>query len=174
VQQDAQFTKLTAELITVAKGFCDYGEGKGLLTPDGLKFAITKRKEVVRQLSEAGTSQREIASLLGVNASTVNRDLNGGVAKRNGSAAKRNIELEPEDEEDDAIAGEPIDEGRLRAVLHNASEALRLAHQTKRKLDLSEDSEIDLDIVQAARDAASAWSDVAQSLARRRLRVAHG
>ena len=52
------------------------------------------------ELADAGMSQREIASAVGVNASTVNRDLSDGVAKRNGSVAKGNADPDPEEDLD--------------------------------------------------------------------------
>jgi transcriptional regulator with XRE-family HTH domain len=75
--EDTQFTKLTADLIMVAKGFCEYGQDKGLLTPDGLRFAISNRQELARQLNQAGISQGKIAALLGVSQQTISYDLNG-------------------------------------------------------------------------------------------------
>jgi transcriptional regulator with XRE-family HTH domain len=66
-----------AELIHAAQGFCKYGEDKGLLTPGGLRFAISERKALAKQLDDAGVSQQKIATLLGVSPQTINYDLNG-------------------------------------------------------------------------------------------------
>jgi Helix-turn-helix domain len=61
--------------------------------PERLRLTVAARREEARKLADAGKSQREIASQLGVNASTINRDLadgnrdlSDGAASRNGSA----------------------------------------------------------------------------------------
>jgi hypothetical protein len=157
---DSQYTRLVADLLGVARGFCDYGEEKGLLTPDGLKFAVTKRKEIVKQLADAGKSCREIAELVGVGKSTIDRDLNGSVPKRDKPAPNRDTEtIEADDDEDDneeaPQPGELPNSMRVRGFLYRAKEAAELA----RADDLT-GVNITEAMRSAAADTAQAWIEL--------------
>lgn len=160
-REDAQFTKLTADLINVARGFCDYGEGKGLITPDGLKFAITRRKEVVKQLADAGMSQRDIASTLGVGATTVNRDLNGA-PKRNDTVPKRNAE-QPDQEEEIS----PDDyRGVFRLRAEQAKSFAESCRHLVGEMDAKTLTKFSADLLRVASATADAWTELTQELRR--------
>jgi transcriptional regulator with XRE-family HTH domain len=152
--EDSQYTRLVADLLGVARGFCDYGEEKGLLTPDGLKFAVTKRKEVVKQLADAGKSQREIAELVGVSAQQINRDLNGRKPSPKVTASVTKGDTTPETE--------PQEDPRLE--LMNRTNLIRMiAEEIDRELnpDL-----VDSELITSVRIAAEAWNNLADKMER--------
>jgi N6-adenosine-specific RNA methylase IME4 len=68
-------TKLTGNVIAAVSAQVRHLVDAGLVEPDKLRLTIEARREKVKELGGAGLSQREVAAALGVNQSTVSRDL---------------------------------------------------------------------------------------------------
>jgi transcriptional regulator with XRE-family HTH domain len=181
--EDAQFTKLTADLIMVARGFCEYGEDKGLLTPDGLRFAISNRKELARQLEQAGVSRSKIASLLGVSPATISYDLNGRPSQSE-EKPSQSEEREPEDnwsdddsglesDESDEVEDQENDESvdpknyrtsyllRANIAMEGALDCAELFNKIRQ---FSQRIRNRGELIQAARDAEKAWGRLASAI----------
>lgn len=86
-----------------------------------VRLAIPERREAVRELSEDGMSQRQIASVLGVDEGTVRND------KRADNSAVAN--QDQENSTPDAEESAPLD--RAEGLLQKAAEVAELLHTIK-------------------------------------------
>ena len=72
---DDKFTKIASGLLVQVRDLVEWGIDTGNTTAEELKLTIPARREKVRQLSDAGMSQRQIAEVVGVSPATVNDDM---------------------------------------------------------------------------------------------------
>jgi hypothetical protein len=72
---DEKLTKLTGNMIAAMSAQVRHLVDVGLVEPHKLRLTIEARRDKAKQLTDAGMSQQEIAATLGVNQSTISRDL---------------------------------------------------------------------------------------------------
>jgi N6-adenosine-specific RNA methylase IME4/DNA-binding CsgD family transcriptional regulator len=96
---DKEFERLWAEQIKNAKGYFDYGVSRRLLDPSKVRLTIAERQKQAKALVEAGLSKVEAAELLGVDETTVRRDLRQDTDK-----SRQNADADPETKEEKTIA----------------------------------------------------------------------
>jgi N6-adenosine-specific RNA methylase IME4 len=72
---DQKLTKLTGNMIAAVSAQVRHLVDEGLVDPEKLRLTIEARREKVKKLVDGGLSQRQAAKAIGVNVSTVSRDL---------------------------------------------------------------------------------------------------
>ena len=78
---DEKLTKLTGNVIAAVSAQVRHLVDVGLVEPDKLRLTIEARREKVKQLIDAGMSQRKAADELGVDEKTVRNDLRNSSAE---------------------------------------------------------------------------------------------
>jgi hypothetical protein len=180
---DSKFTKLLSDHLLNAKGFYDYGIEHGLTKPEDIRLTVDARKKTARALVDSGMSHREAAKALGVNHTTITRDLvqnapksgaectksgdenngteaagatNAALSKRQKNKDRRKAALANAAEDDAATVEDEIDLENYRiAFILRADQAAEFAVYS---------GPIDDDVIAGARTAASAWTALLQKL----------
>lgn len=98
---DPDFTKLLGAHLLNAKGFYDYGIKNKLTTPEAFRLTIAKRQETARALVKGGMSRRAAAKVLGVNHSTIVRDVGDGAKSTKNGAKSTTRELLAQSDQND-------------------------------------------------------------------------
>jgi N6-adenosine-specific RNA methylase IME4 len=80
-KSDPEFTRLLGNQLMNAKGFYDWGIKRGLTSPEDVRLAIGKRRELAKALIDAGLSRREAGEALGVSRQQIQRDVSPKVTK---------------------------------------------------------------------------------------------
>lgn len=145
-------------LLQAAEALIDRDVALGLYERPNLRLTVEARKQVAKDLSEQGLSNRQIAKVTGASPKTIDRDLASNDAK---SASDDASPAEPDDDGDTTEDAAALAAAAVRGFIYRAREARENA-----TYDDLKDVEITEAMIDAADDAAAAWSMAAQKLRR--------
>jgi hypothetical protein len=167
-----EITKTLAGLLLAAKDHTDALIAAGIVSNDQLKYVFANRQaraEAVKQLAGEGMSTRKIAALIGVDHTTVVRDVAGANAPKSGANApkpnKKNgkgkvgsaTSCDFDFEHDKETEEEPDHVTRAHAFIWQTNEALRLAvHNALLRRGVTA-SEITPDVIAIVQNIIEAW-----------------
>jgi hypothetical protein len=184
---DSRLVKIVSGILQNAHDLAGWGLDTKNLTENDLQMIVLKRdpnlrRQAATKLIEGGVSQRQVAKLLGVDEGTVRNDVRNNSAKSaeksrtSGAGTKGGRSKKSDDACDydwsnvkEADFGNPSNAYRAQAE-HFRREATHLASAyplLSSKVDISVISETE---IQAVREVAQAWADVAETLARRKIK----
>jgi hypothetical protein len=145
---DERFEKPLFQIRDGLMDLAQWGTDQGLTTPERFRLTREARKEEVRMLANAGMPQRQIAKAVGVERSTVQRDLGARKAPQN-----------------EAKSATPIEDLR-RIFLMRADQAHGFADACKKMIPtISEANASDRKrFASAASATAKAWTTLAREL----------